>query len=155
MVASSDWAYDIENEYMVAGAADTVIAGTVLAEIIPSDTRMAPNPETQFTVRVDSILKGDAPEEIVVSQLGGFSPEKNAFIMSGDDPLMEVGGSYVMSLVFDPAVTWYTASPATNGIEVISTAAEGAPQRRGEAESDVVSRMRDVVANEIPPQPAE
>lgn len=158
LVASSDWAYDIEDDYMVAGAADTVIVGTVVSQVDPSASRQEPNPETQFEVEVLSTLKGEPADVITVSQLGGFYPEANAVVMSGDDPLMTVGASYVMALVFDPAVGWYTASPATNGIEQITTdEAEGldpsGTQRRGGSpEPEAVSKMRDAVANQQVPE---
>ncbi|OZD03409.1 hypothetical protein CH275_16695 [Rhodococcus sp. 06-235-1A] len=157
-VASSDWGYDIENENMVAGAADTIIVGTVLSQVDPSTSRQEPNPETQFEVDVLSTLKGEPAETITVSQLGGYVAEANTVVMSGDDSLMTVGSSYVMALVFDPAVGWYTASPATNGIEEIPTVEaqqldpEGAQRRGGQAEPAAVAEMRDAIANQQEPE---
>lgn len=164
VVTDAAWSYDIDNDNMVAAMADTIVVGTVASQVEPSGSRQAPDPETQFQVEVNSTLKGDAEGVITVSQLGGYVPEANTVLMMGSDPLMTVGASYVMALVFDPTVGWYTASPTSNGIEQIPTdQAEGldpsGTQRRGgPAEPAAVADMRDAIANPqfpAPPIPEE
>ncbi|MGF0316492.1 hypothetical protein ACQR3Z_11495 [Nocardia fluminea] len=143
----------------VAGAATTVIVGTV-TEQLPSKSRMGEIPETQFKVKVNSALKGDANCDVIVSQQGGFDPKTNTVILIENDPLIEVGSAYVFSTVFDPAVGWYGITPVVGHEEISVEEArrvEIDPNARVPRLPDppAVSRMRDSIANQVNPYPEE
>ncbi|MCZ9634607.1 hypothetical protein [Rhodococcus sp. BH5] len=147
--------YDVSNPQMVAYQADTIVVGTV-TEKLASISRLGAVPETQHTVHVNSVLKGDVGDEITVSQSGGLIEETDTLVLMEDVPLLTVGSAYVLSLVFDPAVNFYTVIAFAGQQEIPAEAAkaiEEAPQQRGGTtnEPEAVTVMRDAVADPINP----
>lgn len=147
--------YDVSNPQMVAFQADTVVVGTVTEKLV-STSRMGAIPETQHKIHVNSVLKGDVGEEIIVSQTGGISEDTNTLTILDDVPLLDVGSAYVLSLVFDPAVNFYTVIAFAGQQEIPvdeAKAIEEAPQQRGGTanEPEAVTVMRDAIADPVDP----
>lgn len=154
----ASWAYDIEDQTLVAGASDSIFVGTVV-EQLDSTSRMADLPETQYTVHVNSVLKGDVSGEITISQQGGIDAEKNTLVLLENDPLVEAGSAYLFTAVLDPKVGWYTITPVTGHQDIpVDTAAQLEGAARGRAtppEPQSVTDMRIAIENEVVPSENE
>ena len=118
--AHADYPFDTKDERLVVGGADNVFIGKVVKRVgakgndIPGSSM--DEPRTQFAVRVEENIKGGLPEDVVVSQLGGYveydatddSPESGIKkgqhvrekVLVNDDPLLETGQEYVFSTRF-------------------------------------------------------
>ncbi|MGC0367695.1 hypothetical protein ABH922_005747 [Rhodococcus sp. 27YEA15] len=154
----ASWAYDIEDQTLVAGASDSIFVGTVL-EKLDSTSRMADLPETQYTVHVNSVLKGDVSGDITISQQGGIDAEKNTLLLLENDPLVEAGSAYLFTAVLDPKVGWYTITPVTGHQDIpVDTASQLEGAGRGRAappELQSVTDMRIAIENEVVPSENE
>lgn len=157
--AEAMFAFDIDDQRKVAGGADSVFVGTVLDQ--PSAiSRMEPFPETQFTVHVNSVLKGDISGDVTVSQQGGFDAGTNTLLLMEDDPLLEVGSAYVLSTNLDPASGWHNVTILAGHVPVPVDSAErmeNAPAARGAVidEPGPVTEMRESIVNQIDPYAEE
>lgn len=157
--AEAMFAFDIDDQRKVAGGADAVFVGTVL-EQLSSVSRMEPFPETQFSVHVNSVLKGDVTGDITVSQQGGFDPATNTLLLMEDDPLLEVGSAYIFSTNLDPASGWHNVTVLAGHIPVSVDSAErmeNGPAARGAVvdEPAPVAEMRESIENQINPYAEE
>lgn len=110
------WAFDIYDERRVVGAADSVFVGTV-NEIVGTVNRTA-MPETQFSVTVLSVIKGDLAGNVVVNQQGGYDPVRNQAIYTEGDAPLNTGQSYIFSTVFDPAISAENFIPIVGAVPV-------------------------------------
>ncbi|MEH6796692.1 MAG: hypothetical protein V7694_21415 [Rhodococcus sp. (in: high G+C Gram-positive bacteria)] len=149
--AEASWVIDIHNLRQVAGFADAVFVGTVL-EQTGFETERSAIPETQFRVQVSDSLKGDVAEEVTVNQQGGTDPKTGEVLLLEDDPMIEVGKSYLFATRYNADFDFYTVIPFNGHEELDQSAARGVQP----GDSDVVKGMRDAIANEIPyeePQP--
>ncbi|AZI65756.1 MULTISPECIES: hypothetical protein [unclassified Rhodococcus (in: high G+C Gram-positive bacteria)] len=149
--SDASWVIDIQDQRQVAGFADAVFVGTVLEQSGFAADRSAV-PETQFRVQVSNSLKGEVAEEVTVNQQGGTDPKTGEVILLEEDPMIEVGKSYLFATRYNADFDFYTVVPFTGHEELDPSAARGVQP----GESDVVKGMQDAIANEIPyeePQP--
>ncbi|WP_420878986.1 hypothetical protein [Rhodococcus sp. (in: high G+C Gram-positive bacteria)] len=147
--SEASWVIDIHDQRQVAGFADAVFVGKVLEQVGSAADRSA-IPETQFRVSVTEALKGELAEEVTVNQQGGTDPKTGEVLLLDDDPLVEVGKTYLFATRYNADLDFYTVIPIT-GHAVLNDS-----NARGLQSDDAVERMRDAVANEVPyaePQP--
>lgn len=92
----ASWGFDLANETEVASYAQMVLVGMVTEDLgVVED-------QTVFEVAVVTWLKGKTPERIRVSQTG-FVDSRLIYELE-DQPLMKVGGQYLLLLNAPPDV---------------------------------------------------
>lgn len=64
-------------------------------------------PQTQFTVQVEEILKGDVVDEIVVNQLGGIDGNSWKLLVFEGETLFKKGEQALLFTRFDRANNWH------------------------------------------------
>ncbi|MBY6681865.1 hypothetical protein HQ312_12455 [Rhodococcus sp. BP-316] len=151
------WAFDIYDQRRVVGAADSVFVGTV-NQVIGTVNRTA-MPETQFSVTVLSVIKGDLAGDVVVNQQGGYDPVSDQAIYTEGDTPLNIGQSYIFSTVLDTAISAENFIPIVGAVpvdtaDVVNLDPELA-QRGGVAAGlpEEVQEAVSAVENEIPFDP--
>lgn len=97
---------------------ELVVRGVVKSSIIdatfdPEGIDM-PDVYTNFTIRIQDVLKGDYSEKtIVVAQMGGVY--RGTVFRVKDDPLMNVGDEVVLYLVMNPSISSYVIKGGPQG----------------------------------------
>lgn len=112
----------LESDAELVGAADNVLAGTVVEDLGdnpmeqepgPNGEAIPPLPTREFVVEVNDEVKGsiadyqvyeegdDGAVRIVVSQFGGKLHEGLPVEVPNGDPLLKVGSEYVLLLAYD------------------------------------------------------
>lgn len=86
------WGMDLADPSTVAGFADFIVVGEVVASMADEDESY-----TRHEVRVSEWLKGRTPKVIHVSQLG-FVDEEGAIAQTEHQPLLRSGDTYVLAL---------------------------------------------------------
>lgn len=142
--AEAAYVIDVEDPRQVAGFADAIFVGTVV-EQVATTTRIA-IPETQFTVDVSEVLAGEVADTVVVNQQGGVDPSTGETVLLEEDPLIQVGRTYLLATRYNAELDFYTLVPQTGHEEL--PASNGGNNRQ--AEPDAVTQMREAIANAIP-----
>lgn len=146
----------------LVGFADDVFLGTVLRQVSTYriDTS-SPDPSsfiptTQFSVRVDSVLKGRLSGEVVVSQVGGKDPDDGALLRVTGDEMLNPGEQYLLLTRRELEPGWNSiAAPRFGNLSVTSDAARDSLVERYRAaiRDQIAFDLEVVTAN--PPGPAE
>lgn len=102
------WRYDRGDKRAVAGAAEMIVIGRVLAQIdaVPQQLGRRSIPRTQFSVEVIRCLKGDRTGRMVVSQMGGRSPDGSLHVFD-KDRLLRVGHVHLLAGRYSEPDGWY------------------------------------------------
>jgi hypothetical protein len=96
-------AYDLSDRRDLAGFADDVWFGEVVERLPQEDLSVSgPGavPVTRFRVRVAETLKGSLSGEVIVAQDGGADPESGDVVLVDDNPLLEVGSTYLLATAY-------------------------------------------------------
>lgn len=99
---ATSWAFDLSDPELIAGYADAVVIGRVVAN---EGFTARSLPSTTFGIEVVATAKGAPEKSIKVDQYGGRSG-RDVYVIEGQAPL-EVGAMYVL------AVTCTGAAPCT------------------------------------------
>lgn len=113
-------------------------------------------PTTQFSVRVDSVLKGRLSGEVVVSQVGGTDPDDGALLRVAGDEMLSPGEQYLLLTRREVERGWNSvAAPRFGNLSVTSdTARDSLVERyRAAVRDQIPFDLEAVTAN--PPGPAE
>lgn len=94
---SASWAYDYDTLDDLGRAADLVVEGQVVKIKSSGPDPATPDvPQTLFGVEVIDLMKGDAPDQIIVKQTGG-TIDGVSFVMEGD-PMLTPGDHVLLYL---------------------------------------------------------
>lgn len=135
-------AVDGSNERRLAGFADNVFRGRVVAKQGQAAHSTTDVPLTLWTVDVLSNFKGNLEGTVTVSQFGGYEPFSNTLKLMEDDALLSVGSEYVLAAKFDAQNNRYFITPKFGDIKI--------PDGSAKSLTAVDNHWKDVVANEIP-----
>ena len=107
-----NYAIEPTDERELVGFSTHVFVGRVVekvgAEGAPlSDPGGEVLPRTQFSVAVLKEIKGDLPDEVMVSQTGGYDPAEDRAVRVAGDPLMQPGQRRLFATVYDEGEGWY------------------------------------------------
>jgi hypothetical protein len=103
----SSWAYDIKDPKVLYEHSDVVFIGKVDKKI--GQTTYSNFPETQFSVEVNRIIKGNPDKTIVINQEGGIK-DYSLMIYEGDY-LLEEGRTYFFAAKEDKEKNIYNIAP--------------------------------------------
>lgn len=113
--AEPDFAFDVNNLRAVAGQAQAIFIGTVVAK--QGTKSLGALPESQFTVQVVRSLKGDRSGTLTVNQQGGQTKDGKIALLAGD-PLLEPGKTYLLATRYLASENWYTVIPHAGHKEI-------------------------------------
>ncbi|GAB22564.1 hypothetical protein GOPIP_031_01840 [Gordonia polyisoprenivorans NBRC 16320 = JCM 10675] len=138
------WRYDRGDKRAVAGAAEMIVIGRVLAQIdaVPQQLGRRSIPRTQFSVEVIRCLKGDRTGRMVVSQMGGRSPDGSLHVFD-KDRLLRVGHVHLLAGRYSEPDGWY-ALIARAGTRYLGGDPDSA------ALDSVTAEWREPIANPTP-----
>lgn len=89
-----DWVFNTDD---LVKNVDDVFVGTVLSAGESLFLTGASDIWTPYTVQVDQRLLGTVEGTITVAQFGGYDPERDAIVIFEEDPLLEVGETYMLA----------------------------------------------------------
>ncbi|AMY56459.1 hypothetical protein [Rhodococcoides fascians] len=143
---------DTSNLVQLAGLAHHVFVGQVLEQ---SGTKaLGEIPETQFRVSITQSYKGDLAGDVVVNQQGGLDPETQTQVLVDDDPMLEVGTSYLFATRYLPSENWHTLVPVYGDVPLTDSdaaAVEANPQARSaQPLPGVIAEMQNAIAASVP-----
>ncbi len=110
---AGSWAFELDDPSKVMGYSDFVVAASVVGR---GDT--VKSMRTNYEIVVERSLKGELDGTWIVSQLG-YSQGRDTFVPEGQPPL-EVGESYVLSLVVDVDAESLNVLGGPLAVEVVS-----------------------------------
>lgn len=141
IVKKVDFVADFSDPRRAAGAAHNVFVGRVMRQ---GETVATPFvPRTMFTVQVLENIKGSLPGAVQVRQDGGFDADEQALILVQNDPLLEVGRTYLFATYHPPGADWH--APLVGYGDV--------PIRDERERAALVSKFTAAVRAEIPVAP--
>lgn len=114
-VVHPSYAYDVRDDRVLVGASEYVFLGEVLAQVgtegVPTSDPEYQIPQTQFSVKVLEQIKGELPDEVVVSQGSGIDETTGNLLLLDGDPLLQPGEIVLFAANPDINVDgWYTIS---------------------------------------------
>lgn len=101
------WAVQIDEPKVLYEHSDAMFIGKVEKKIGQVNYTIVP--ETQFSVKVEKIIKGSPKETIVVNQEGGI--KNYAFQIPRGTKLLEIGETYFFAARYDKEKDSYTIAP--------------------------------------------
>lgn len=101
------WAVQIDDPKVLYEHSDAIFIGKVEKKI--GQVNYAIVPETQFSVKVQKIIKGSPKETIEVNQEGGI--KKYAFEIPKGTKMLEIGRTYFFAARYDKEKDIYTIAP--------------------------------------------
>ncbi|MBS4030865.1 MAG: hypothetical protein KGZ63_05510 [Clostridiales bacterium] len=116
---SASWAYSYLDFETMKLDSTVVAIGTIEKAvgtnyIQPAESNPKVNvqiPKTEYLFNIQRVLHGDAPQNIIISQIGGISTNGKILAME-DDPLYQVGEQYLLYLKKAPdKEIYFTPSP--------------------------------------------
>lgn len=124
--AAKKVALDSQDERQVVGGSTDVFFGRVIDQTgseatPPVGPHGLRDPQTQYSVEVTQLIKGDAAGTITVNQLGGYGDDRQAEFprVPGGDGFLEAGREYLLATKYVEAKDWYQiAVPGAANIEV-------------------------------------
>lgn len=104
---ANSWAIDVKDPKQVYDNSDFIFIGIVEKQvgIVTYDNF----PETQFSVRIQHLIKGDAKDTIIVNQEGGI--KNYTLTIAEGDKLLIPGEKYLFIGKFDKETNIYTLLP--------------------------------------------
>lgn len=124
----TQYAADFSNDAILMGASHNVFIGKVLAQTGAKERGIGP--ETQFSVRVISNIKGNLAGVITVDQQGGM---KNNFLYivqddnlptptsNEDTYMLKPGSTYLLATRYNNKENWYTLNPYPTASKLLNT----------------------------------
>lgn len=148
---SASWRYDIGDKCAIAGNAQVIFVGRVLAQVgtTPWNAGRRTVPRTQFSVQVITSLKGDRAGQVTVNQMGGRKPDGTLTLFE-HDRLLEVGSTYLLAANYSEDDHWYTLIPRA-GTQKVGTDLNAARVAIGA--DPLVTEWRAAISNPTPPVP--
>ncbi|GHH29899.1 matrixin family metalloprotease [Streptomyces lanatus] len=126
---------DFADDAKLAGFADDVFVGTVVAE--QGRRTISGLPETQYSVRVDKSFKGDTAGTTTVNQQGGRLDGAAEPLLFEGDQLLRPGRTYLFATTDEAAFGWQTLVPVY-GDRQLNADGSAVPDAVGERWSDAV-----------------
>lgn len=120
-------ALDPQDERQVVGGSSDVFFGRLIeltgSEAAPPVGRLyrLREPQTQYSVEVTQVIKGNASGTVTVNQLGGYTEDGYPDFpkVPGGDSFLEPGREYLFATKYVEAKYWYQiASPGVANIEI-------------------------------------
>ena len=102
------WVIDRSDDRQLAGAAHNIFFGQVVEQVGREEYQGTP--ETQFSVEVLEVLKGDVSGTITVNQEGGTYADGATYQVAGDN-FLEAGTSYFFATRESSSKGWHTVVP--------------------------------------------
>jgi len=142
------FAYQFEDDRQLIGYASDVFLGRVTAQVgsqgigssIPGDVI----PQTQFSVEVQTVIKGQPPAVVTVSQGSGVDSDTGETVLINGDPLLQPGETVLFATNHEPDRGWYTIVGGGFGAARASSAGDAAA---------LVTRFQQAAVNAFVPQP--
>lgn len=145
---------DLSDQRRLSGVSHAIFVGIVQNE--SGNKKLGTVPETQFSVKVIQVLKGDIADEVIVNQKGGVMEGNNeSFLyLAEGDSLVEVGNAYLFATRLNDTEGWYTAIPEFGHTPLPMNEVESMDetQSRGTSQNEplAVTEMKTSIAGEIP-----
>lgn len=144
---NSSSVFDRGNPAAVAGAATDIFFGKVVEAI--GSTERRGQLESQFSLEVRELLKGNVAGRVTVNQRGGL--KGGTVVVESGDELLVVGQSYLIAARYSKDEDWYTLIPVAGDIPVTDDNTPRSKIARSlESREEVRNRMKDAIAHEIP-----
>lgn len=147
--AEAVYFFDVKDKRKLVGFAEQVFLGRVV-EKVGSESKETTNPgtvipQTQFSVDVLKVLKGEISGEIIVNQQGGYDPEDESTVLMEGDPLLKPGNTYLFTTKRDSQKGWLSiVAPGYADIMITS------PEQRVDAIREFEEAVR---SQELPRKP--
>jgi hypothetical protein len=139
------YATDVTDLRRLAGLADAVFVGTVSGQ--DGTFVRYGHTSTRFKVKVQLVLKGSPPSDVIVEQEGGRDPVKNIiYVVKGDTPL-EAGATYVLSAMYREKENLYSIIPICGNARLTDDEAQGLSAGKS---PKPVADVREAIAHQIP-----
>ncbi len=121
---------DAYNPEVQARRAEAIFVGTVVGIDRVITRHTVDDAWTVFDVAVEDVVKGEPGESVLLTQWGGYNPERHLWVFISDDILLRVGATYLFlatpSLAGSPpeeADLWFLPHGLNVGYARVSDAA--------------------------------
>ena len=112
VILHPSYPYDYSDDRVLVGAAQFVFLGEVIEQVgtkgVPTSDPETEIPQTQFRVKVITEVKGDLPDEIVVSQSSGVEKSTGILVLIDGDPVLQSSETILFAVNEDKELGWYT-----------------------------------------------
>lgn len=110
------YAFDATDDRELAGFADNIFTGRVVAQAGTHTRGGNPAPWTLYNVEVLENLKGTLPDRVLVNQEGGYSIEEGLTVLVEGDQLLRPGETYLFATKAGGRGRWHTLVPVYGDI---------------------------------------
>ena len=115
VIVHPSWVIDRSDDRQLAGAAHNIFFGQVVEEV--GHKEYQGTPETQFSVKVFEVLKGNVSSTITVNQEGGTYADGATYQVAGDN-FLEAGASYFFATRTSSSEGWHTLVPEFGDVKL-------------------------------------